>query len=220
MTVVPDPKKTWWKLGISDLSPASPSLILRDTKKFSVQGERPVFLNMPLLIWSFKFDYQTETTAVYRYTPCLTQELPPGRYFIHCHWLIGLGWDFSIEESFTSIFWASPLPPTLSFWNYATCNNNNDSNINNDEHFPDLCNSFFYSGMTSAEADPGEGHGEPAPAPPLFLDQTETRSAKKIFEGLDDLPTPLISRSGSGTALVTASKKSSCEFHNKSLSVN
>ena len=24
--------------------------------------------------------------------------------------------------------------------------------------------------------------------PPLFLDQTETRSAKKILEGLDDLP--------------------------------
>ena len=47
---------------------------------------------------------------------------------------------------------------------------------------------FFYNGMTSAVADPGEGHGEPAP--PLFLDQTETRSAKQIFEGLDDPPPP------------------------------
>ena len=29
-----------------------------------------------------------------------------------------------------------------------------------------------------------------SPHPPLFLDQTETQSAKKIFEGLDDLPPP------------------------------
>ena len=114
------------------------------TLENSVRKEKDLFWNMPLLIWLFRFDHQTETTAVYRYTPCLTQELPPGRYFIHGHWLIGLGWDLSIEESFTSIFWASPLSPTLSFWNYATCYNNNDSNINNDWPFPDLCNSFFF----------------------------------------------------------------------------
>ena len=53
--------------------------------------------------------------------------------------------------------------------------------------------------MTFAVADPGEGHGEPAPPPPLFLDQTETRSAKKFFEGLDDLP-PL--SQGLGRALL------------------
>ena len=33
----------------------------------------------------------------------------------------------------------------------------------------------------------GRGMGSPH-LPPLFLDQTETQSAKKIFEGLDDPP--------------------------------
>ena len=67
-------------------------------------------------------------------------------------------------------------------------------------------------------ANTGEGPGAaPAPAPPpLFLDQTEARRAEKIWgetrppavppppllsKGLDDRP-HLISRSGSGTALV------------------
>ena len=52
------------------------------------------------------------------------------------------------------------------------------------------------------------------PLPPLFLDQTEARRAEKKFggppplpplfslsKGLDDRPTPLISRSGSGTEM-------------------
>ena len=51
------------------------------------------------------------------------------------------------------------------------------------------------------------------PLPPLFLDQTEARRAEKklgghppsshfpLYKGLDDLPTPLISRSGSGTEM-------------------
>ena len=54
-------------------------------------------------------------------------------------------------------------------------------------------------------ADLGEGPGE-GPRP-LFLDQTEARTLENnflglppLFRGLDDRP-PLISRSGSGTAL-------------------
>ena len=51
------------------------------------------------------------------------------------------------------------------------------------------------------------------PLPPLFLDQTEARRAEKklgghppsshfpLYKGLDDLPSPLISRSGSGTEM-------------------
>ena len=67
-------------------------------------------------------------------------------------------------------------------------------------------------------ANTGEGPGAaPAPAPPLFLDQTEAQRAEKIWgetsppavppprlllsKGLDDR-LHLISRSGSGTALV------------------
>ena len=41
---------------------------------------------------------------------------------------------------------------------------------------------------TNAVADPGKGPG--APPPPLFLDQTEARSAEKIFWG-DRAPLPL-----------------------------
>ena len=47
------------------------------------------------------------------------------------------------------------------------------------------------------------------PLPPLFLDQTEARRADHspfshfpLYKGLDDRPTLLISRSGSGTEMV------------------
>ena len=84
MTVVPDPKKTWcyitkflvcldlvckggmicWKLGISYLS----SILLHlpfyyVTLENSARKQKDLFWNMPLLIWSYKFGHQTETTA-------------------------------------------------------------------------------------------------------------------------------------------------------------
>ena len=76
------------------------------------------------------------------------------------------------------------------------------------------CNFFLYHSFEWSHrpvANPGEGPG--GPPPPLFLDQTEARRAKKncwrpplppppLSKGLDDrpFPTPLISRSGSGTS--------------------
>ena len=61
--------------------------------------------------------------------------------------------------------------------------------------------------LSLSVADPGEGRGVGAP-PSIFLDQPEPRRAEKRFlgdrlppfsKGLDDLPPPPISRSGSGT---------------------
>ena len=43
--------------------------------------------------------------------------------------------------------------------------------------------------------DPGEGPGGQPPPPPLFLDQTETRRAEKIFLS-PGTPSPLLSGSG------------------------
>ena len=54
------------------------------------------------------------------------------------------------------------------------------------------------------------GEGPKGPGTPLFLDQTEAQMVEKYFletgspslsQGLDDQPPPLISRSGSSTAL-------------------
>jgi len=58
--------------------------------------------------------------------------------------------------------------------------------------------------------------------PLLFLDQTEARKVEKIFletappplsKGLDDRPPPLISRSGSGTALVSQVSRAGLNNH-------
>ena len=55
---------------------------------------------------------------------------------------------------------------------------------------------------------PGRGPGGPGdPGPPLCLNKTDARRAKKFFweSALPPSPTPLISRSGSGAAIVAQS---------------
>ena len=72
------------------------------------------------------------------------------------------------------------------------------------------CTSVFWRKRSYPWRIQGRGRG-PAPAPPLFLDQTEARRAEKncfgdhptpLSKGLDDRPAPPIpiSRAGSGTA--------------------